>query len=176
MRASQAMVQQTAYVEDLSVAAGNMIAGAVAVTTGRLHLDDPAEAFERVRQNDVFALEYFRYELAHQIAMIATRMDPTIQAVYMEHELPEAEELGTPTISVTDPLHLVVYSEHQTAALRSLFEAIDRSLVGVLEARGISTAPGLIRVDIIDQAEARRVSASAGGFRPPPITLVHKDG
>ncbi len=169
------MIQQTAPVEDLTLAATNMVDGAIAVTTGRLHLDNPAEAFMRVRDNDVTALEYFRYELAHQIAMLSSGMDPTINAVYLEHELPEAEELGTPALRVTDPVHLVVYSEHQTAALRSLFEAIDRSLVDVFEQRGINAAPGLITIDIIDQQEARRVSASAGGFRPPPVTLVLKD-
>jgi hypothetical protein len=166
------MVQATSTIEDLARAAENMVAGAIAVTTGRLHLDDPWEAFERVRADDAPALEYFRHELAHQIAMVLTRMDPSVVEVYMEHELPEAEEFGTPHLRVNDPVHLVVYSERETAALRSLIDAIDRSIVEVLHGRELNVAPGLIRVDIIDQAQARRVNASAGGFRPPPVRLV----
>lgn len=168
------MAQAVCTVEDLSTSARNMIDVAIAVTTGRLHLDDPAVVFQRVLDDDATALGYFRHELAHQVAMFLMRMDPSVHAVYKEHELPEAEELGTPSLRLADPVHLVVYSERETAALRSLAHALDSSLVDGLGERCGPIAPGLIDIDIIDQAQARRVNASAGGFRPPPTMLASR--
>jgi hypothetical protein len=170
------MAQMVGTVEDLSTATRNIVDGAVAVTTGRLHLDSPEEASARILNEDVTALEYFRHELAHQIAMLLLRMDSEVIAVYKEHEIPEAEEFGTPSLRLNDPIHLVVYSQRETAALRSLIEAVDRSLVDVLSERCGSIAPGLIHADIIDDGvQARRVNASAGGFRPPPTKLVSRE-
>jgi hypothetical protein len=161
-------------VEDLATSARNMVDGAIAVTTGRLHLDDPDDAFYRVLNNDEIALEYFRHELAHQVAMLLIRMDPRVIAVFKEHELPEAEEFGAPYLRFSDPVHLVVYSHRETAALRCLCNALDGSLVDVLSEYCGRIAPGLLHIDIINQAQARRVSASAGGFRPPPTMLVSR--
>jgi hypothetical protein len=168
------MAQTVGIVEDLTQSARNMVDGALAVTTGRLRLEDPEVALGRVVDNEATALEYFRHELAHQIAMLLLRMDSQVITVYKEHELPEAEEFGTPPLRLTDPIRLVVYSERETAALRSLVEALDQSLVDVLSGHCGNVPCGLIDVDIIDQAQARRVNASAGGFRPPPMELVSR--
>jgi hypothetical protein len=168
------MAQAVGVVEDLTLSTRNMVDGALAVTTGRLHLEDPEQAFERVVHNDVTALEYFRHELAHQIAMLLIQMDPQVVTVYKEHELPEAEEFGTPQLRLTDPIRLVVYSERETAALRSLVGALDQSITDVLSEHCGRVASGLIDVDIIDEVRARRVNASAGGFRPPPMELVSR--
>ncbi|TVR73915.1 MAG: hypothetical protein EA415_06740 [Sphaerobacteraceae bacterium] len=167
-------MQTTTIVEDLSRASRNMLDGAIAVTTGRLHLESPSEALDQILENELSALEYFRHELAHQVGILLVRMDCSVTAVYKEHELPEAEELGTPALELTDPIYLVVRAERETAALRALVEAIDSSLVDALSAHCGRIAPGLIHVDIIDQAQARRVVERAGGFRPPPTILVSR--
>jgi hypothetical protein len=167
-------MQTTTVVEDLARSVRNMVDGAVAVTTGRLHLDRPEHALERLLSDELTALEYFRHELAHQIGMLLIRMDSGVEAVYKEHELPEAEELGTPSLKLTDPVHLVVRADRETAALRSLVSAIDSSVVDVLSDYCGRIAPGLIHVDIINQAQARRVVGRAGGFRPPPTILVSR--
>ncbi len=161
-------------VEDLALSAGNMVDGAIAVSAGRLHLEDPSQALTLLIEHDATALEYFRHELSHQIAMALMRFDGSVQAVYKEHELPEAEEFGTPQLRINDPLYLVVYSERETVALRSLICALDRSLVDALSEHCGQMAPGLINAEIINPAHARRVYASAGGFRPPPVKLVSR--
>jgi hypothetical protein len=168
------MIVTTGTVQDLRASAKNMVDGAIAVTTGRLHLDRPADTLERIINNDSTALEYFRHELAHQIAVLLIQMDPSVGSVYKEHELPEAEELGTPMLNLGDPLFLVVYSRRETAALRSLASALDQSLVDVLSEFSGSIAPGLLHIDIIDEVRARRANARAGGFRPPPTKLVER--
>lgn len=167
-------MQTMELVEDLTRSTRNMVDGAIAVTTGRLHLDHPQDALERILANDLTALEYFRHELAHQVGMLLVRMDSDVATVYMEHELPEAEELGTPALRLTDPVHLVIRADRETAALRSLVRAIDSSIVDVLSEYCGRIAAGLILVDIIDQDQARRINASAGGFRPPATILVSR--
>jgi hypothetical protein len=168
------VVQTVGTVQDLVTSARNMVNVAIAVTTGRLHLDTPEEALQRLLSNDTFALDYFRHELAHQVAMLLLQMDSSVITVYKEHEIPEAEELGTPDLRLTDPVHLVVYSRRETAALRSLTSALDQSLVDVLSSYCGQVAPGLLNIDIIDEAQARRVTASAGGFHPPPTELASR--
>jgi hypothetical protein len=166
------MIQATSVVEDLAVSARNMVDVAIAVTTGRMHLDDPSDARTMVFGNDAAALQYFRHELAHQVAMLLMRLDSSVVDVSLEHELPEAEEFGTPNLDIADPIRLIVQADRNSAALRSLISAIDTSLVDVLCAECGRIAPGLINVEIIDQAQARRFSSRAGGFRPPPTILV----
>lgn len=169
------MVQATRVGVDLIPAAENMVDVAVAVATGRLNLQNPDETRALLAGNDRAALEYFRHELAHQLSMLIMRTDTNVLAVYKEHEIPEAEEFGTPALSLADPLYLVVYSERETAALRSLISALDQVLAEVLSDRINTVRSGLIVVETVNPARSRSAIARARSFRPPPMLLVSRE-
>lgn len=170
-----AIPRNGATFEELAPAVRNMVDGAIAVATGLLHIDQPDETQRRLAEADRAAIDYFRHELAHQVAMVVLRSDANVSAVYKEHELPEAEELGSPDVSLADPIRLVVYSERETAALRSLLGALDDSLARELSDRGITVPSGLILADVLDPAEVSLAGARSRGFRPPPTLLATRE-
>jgi hypothetical protein len=168
-------VHATQTIEDLGRATRNMIVGAIAVTTGRLNLERPDDAMARVEVGDSTAIEYFRYELAHQVGILLVRSDENVIAVYKEHEIPEAEELGSPDTELSDPIDLVVYSERETAALRSLINAIDQSLAEALSERCGKVLSGVISAAIITPHQAKRTFSLANSLRPRPALLISRE-
>jgi hypothetical protein len=169
------MVSTTEVQHDLHYSARQILSAAVAVATGRLNLDDPVIAEEQVCRGNSPAIEYVRHEIARQVAGLILRTDHNVIAVYEEHQLPEAEEMDTPEPGIADPINLVVYSQLETAALRSLIDAIDQAIAEALAERWGNVSPGVISAEIVDEARSKRLHVRANGFRPPPTLLVSRE-
>jgi hypothetical protein len=170
------MTVSTQATEDLTATARNMVDSALAVATGRLAATSPAETLERVIGGDQAALAYFRHELAHQVAMLLLLSDRHLIALYLDHDLPEAEDCVPSELRLTDPIQLVVCVERETAALSGLVRAVDRSLCGVLSQWQGTAGEGLVIATMIQPVEVRRLHARVNGFRPPPTLLVSRGG
>jgi hypothetical protein len=170
------MTVSTQATEDLTATARNMVESALAMATGRLASTCPAETLQRVIGGDQAALAYFRHELAHQVAMLLLLSDRYVIAVYLDHDLPEAEDCVPPELRLADPIQLVVRVERETAALSGLVRAVDRALCGVLAHRQGMAGEGLVVATMIQPVEVRRLNARVNGYRPAPALLVSRGG
>jgi hypothetical protein len=69
----------------------------------------------------------------------------------------------------------VVYSERETAALRSLISAIDQSLAEALSERCGKVLSGVISAAIITPHQAKRTFSLANSLRPRPALLISRE-
>ena len=169
------MTGTTQVLDDLHYVMQQAVTAAIAVATGRLDLDDPAITTAKVREGHGPAIEYVRHEIARQVAGMLVREDDNVLAVYEEHVLPEAEEMSPPPPSLADPINIVVYSQLETAAMRSMIDGIDRALVEALTEQWGEVSPGIISVEVIDAERSKRLNLRANGFRPHPTLLVARE-
>jgi hypothetical protein len=167
-------VVATPMIEDLTQTARSMVESAVAVATGRLKAESPSEVRALVACDDQPALEYFRHELAHQIAMLVMLADHNVIAVYLEHDLPEAEECAPPDLRLADPIQLVLNVERETAALSGLVRAIDRAICGVVASWRVTECEGFITATMVQPSHVHRLRARVNGYRPAPSLLVSR--
>jgi hypothetical protein len=168
------MIAASAMTEDLMLTARSMVESALAVATGRLKAASPSDTRALVERDHHPALEYFRLELAHQIAMLMVLSDQNVVAVYLDHVGPEAEERALPGLRLADPIQLVLYVERETAALSGLVHALDRAICGVVASWRVAECEGLITTSIVQQTDARRLHTRVNGYRPALSLLVSR--
>lgn len=152
-----------------------MLRDAVSVSAKRLHLTSPIAAIELLHANDPTAVGYFRYELAHQIAHFLMRYDRHVLGVFEEQDVPIAEGLAPPELSLYDPLRLYVLVEHDTAALHALLTALDHALVQALARRFGHRVAGYLHAIVVDQARANLLRPRAHGYRPRPALVLARE-
>jgi hypothetical protein len=115
---------------------------------------------ERMRQGDGAAYGYCLYSVAKQLAETIGSLDGNVRAVYTfdceatpEDECLREIALGTPV------LHLLVWTQHKTAALSALIAALDRALArAYASVFGEGQPSSLLDVQVIDDADVGRRS------------------
>ena len=145
---------------ETSVAAGDVLARALSYCAGKMDLDGPQTVIERMRQGDGVACGYCLYSVAKQVAKAIGSLDGNVHAVYTFDcdATPEDECLGE-VVRGMPLVHLLVWTQRKTAALRALIAALDRALVrayaDVLEE---GQPASLLDVQVIDDADVERRS------------------
>jgi hypothetical protein len=161
---------------DLLDRAERMIEAAVAVTTGRMHLDAPQEARALLFQGDERAVLYFRHELGRQIASALLMMDQQVISVFEDQDVPDSEEEIPPATRLADPLRLFVRVEFETPVIIALVSAIGESLSHALVDAMPHQPHGFIQATIITDANSRLLRSRAHGYRPVPVLLGSRAG
>jgi hypothetical protein len=145
---------------EMSVAAEGILAQALSYCAGKMGLDGPQTATERMRQRDGVARGYCLYSVAKQVAEAIGSLDGNVRAVYTFDcdATPEDECLSE--IARGMPLvHLLVWAQRKTAALRALVSALDRALVrAYANVLGEGQPASLLDVQVIDDADVGRRS------------------
>jgi hypothetical protein len=109
-------------------------------------------------QNDRTACEYCLYGMAKQVAASLGAIDENVKEVYVFDYDATPEDLcfctGTHN---TRLIHLLVWTQHKTAALGSLVTALDRALAqaycDTIGTRGLTT---LLDVQIVDDVQVEQ--------------------
>lgn len=132
-----------------------------------------------LQQGDDSLIRNFQYALARTTARQLGDLDGNIRAVYVYEYDASAEDVCFGQVSPSFLVHLMVWAERKTSALRSLATAVDRALV---EAYADSARlPGLrhlLDVQIIDDAEVdQRLGCAAllSSLQNPPLLLWQRE-
>lgn len=145
---------------EMGVTVDGMLAQALSYCAGKMGLEGPQTAAERVRRGDSVACGYCLYSVAKQVGEAIGSLDGNVRAVYTFDcdATPEDECLSEITRGA--PLvHLLVWTRRKTAALCALVSVLDRALVrayaGVL---GKGQPASLLDVQVIDDVDVGRRS------------------
>ncbi len=106
---------------DATSAARHVISRTLASCAQEMALARPA-LIQRLRQRDRALLELWRCALAEQIATLLSSYDDAIKAAYL------AGDPVTGTIPEITSMHLIIWVQPRTAALRSLMDALQQAL------------------------------------------------
>lgn len=164
--------EQKVQTVDLVSKAERMIEAAIAVTTGRMHLDTPAEARALLFRGDETAICYFRHELGRQIGSVLVMMDPGVVAVLEDQDVPDSEEEVPPPPSLETPLRLFVHVDAVTPTIVELVRAIGDALAFALRDVLQHQPREFVSATFVTDRESRLLRARAYGFRPAPVLLA----
>jgi hypothetical protein len=148
---------------EIDVSAEQIWRQALSYCAGKMSLDGSHAVLERMRQGDGAASGYCLYSVARQIAQVIGSLDESVRAVYLFdcEATPEDECLGEVARGVP-LLHLLVWTQRRTAALRALIASLDGALVrGYANVLGQSAPSSLLDVQVIDDADVGRRSGYA---------------
>ena len=121
----------------------------------KIQVDSLDAVVDLLRQNDRAACEYCLYGVAKGVATHLGAMDEHVKAVYVLDYDATPEDLCFGTLNQDTPLvHLIVWTERKTAALRSLVAALDRALAqAYADLFGGHQIKILLDVQMIDDAD-----------------------
>ncbi len=146
---------------EMSVAAEGIWAQALSYCAEKMGLEGPQTVTKRMRQGDGVACGYCLYSVAKQVAEAIGALDENVRVVYTFDcdATPEDECLGAAARG-TPLLHLLVWAQRKTAALRALVSALDRALArAYAHVLGEGQPPAsLLDVQVIDDADVGRRS------------------
>lgn len=157
---------------DLARTAVNMVAAAIAVTAGRMHLEASDAAVDVLRRDDPAAVGHFWAELGRQVATTLLRGSDQVVAIYEEQAVPESEEMAPEEPSLNRPLRLYVQAHIETAALRTLVGALDHALAAAITLRLDHIVTRSVDALIITGEHDRLLSRGVRGYRPAPILVA----
>lgn len=125
----------------------------------KLGLAGPQEAMDRLREGDGCAGKYCGYSIAKQVCAALGDLDENVKAGYLCDYDATPEDLCFQEGSDTSPIHLIVWCERKTSALRSLVNAVDRALTTkYAELLGSDRLAHLLDAQIIDDDDVENRS------------------
>lgn len=160
---------------NLGESAPNMLAAAIAVTTGRLNLSSTLETRRRIVRGDSVAVSYFRFELARQVAAALLWMDRQVRAVYEEPDELVAEEVAPEPPDLGAPLRILIDVENHTPALDAAIDALSDALRLSLDAMTPYPPRRSIEALVINHHNKRLLQPGRYGYRPAPTLLAGRD-
>jgi len=151
---------------NLSVITASIITEALANCSQKMHLRGKEEVLKGLIKSDDFISGSFRYYIAKQVAEYLGEVEAGVKAVYYLEEQDEPVQ--------TRLICLIVQVERKTAALASLMEGLNQSLVEEykkLMAPNSSQLKYLLSVIFLDSVEAESKTGEAAilssCFNPP---------
>ncbi len=155
-----ARVDIPAQPAEMRVAVERILAQALSYCADKMSLESLQAASERICQGDGVACGYCLYSVAKQVAETIGSLDGNVRAVYTYdcEATPEDQCLGE-IARGTSLVHLLVWTQRKTAALRALITAMDRALVrAYTSVLGGRQPTSLLDVQVIDDADVGRRS------------------
>jgi len=108
----------------------------------------------RLMEGDGRACEYCHYSVAKQVAETLGTLDDNIKAIYIHDYDATPEDLCFGEAGRALPIHLLVWAQPKTAALKVLVETWDRALAqGYAEMIGGRQFESVLDVQVLDDAD-----------------------
>ncbi len=103
---------------------------ALKTSAGKMGLRDVKAVIACLKENDPVACSYCHYNVAKELGTVLGSWDKNIRAVYAYgyDDNTSAEECSE-NISLFSLVHMIIWAERKTKALKALIEAIDHALV-----------------------------------------------
>jgi hypothetical protein len=157
---------------EMDVTAEEILAEALSYCACKMALDGPQVVAERIRHGDSGARGYCLYSIAKQVAKTIGSLDGNVRAVYtFDYDATPEDECLSEVVRGAPLVHLLVWTQRRTAALRALVSALDRALVrGYAGALGNGQPASLLDVQVIDDADV----GSRSGYGALLSSMYHR--
>jgi hypothetical protein len=144
-------------VSEVTATAQVVLTRAVEYCAQKMGLDSSQAVIDRLRASDGRAREYCHYSVAKEVAESLGALDDNIKATYICDYDATAEDLCFGEAGRALPIHLLVWAERKTAALKVVTGAWDRALSqGYAEMIGGHQPAHLLDVQVVDDADVEK--------------------
>ena len=150
-------MNEVSAVKDISGTAQVVLTQAMEYCAQKMRLDSSQAVIDRLRASNGRACEYCHYSVAKQVAESLGALDDNIKATYIYDYDATPEDLCFGEAGRALPIHLVIWAERKTAALKVLAETWDRALAqGYAEMIGGRQPAHLLDVQMVDDADVEK--------------------
>jgi hypothetical protein len=150
-------MSEVSEVKDVAGTGPVVLTQAMEYCAQKMRLDSPQAVIDRLRAGDAQACEYCHYSVAKQVAESLGALDNNIKATYIYDYDATPEDLCFGEAGRALPIHLLVWAERKTAALKILAETWDRALTqGYAEMIGGRQPAHLLDVQMVDDADVEK--------------------
>ena len=150
-------MSQVSEVKNVAGTAQLVLTQAVEYCAQKMRLDSSQAVIERLRASNGQACEYCHYSVAKQVAESLGALDDNIKATYIFDYDATPEDLCFGEAGQALPIHLLVWAERKTAALKVLAETWDRALAqSYAEMIGGCRPAHLLDVQVVDSADVEK--------------------
>jgi hypothetical protein len=150
-------VSKVSEVKDVAGTAQLVLTQAVEYCAQKMRLDSSQAVIDRLRASNGRACEYCHYSVAKQVAESLGALDDNIKATYIFDYDATPEDLCFGEAGQALPIHLLVWAERKTAALKVLAETWDRALTrSYAEMIGGCRPAHLLDVQVVDSADVEK--------------------
>ena len=150
-------MNEVSEVKDVASAAQVVLTQAVEYCAQKMRLDSSQAVIDRLRASNGQACEYCHYSVAKQVAESLGALDDNIKATYIYDYDATPEDLCFGEAGRALPIHLLVWAERKTAALKVLTETWDRALTqGYAEIIDGRQLAHVLDVQMVDDADVEK--------------------
>lgn len=129
---------------------------AAAFCAQKMQLAGRDAVVECLRQGDGCACGYFSYALAEQVAECIGELDGSVRAVYVADYDATPQDVCFDDTQHVPLVHLIIWAERRSAALKALVSVLDRALVeGYGEMVDASDLKHLLDAQIVDDGDVK---------------------
>jgi hypothetical protein len=144
-------------VKDVAGTAQVVLTQAVEYCAQKMRLDSSQAVIDRLQAGDGQACGYCHYSVAKQVAESLGAMDDNIKAAYIYDYDATPEDICFGEAGRALPIHVLVWAERKTAALKVLVETWDRALAqSYAEMIGGHQSAHLLDVQVVDNADVEK--------------------
>lgn len=144
-------------VKDVVGTAQVVLTQALEYCAQKMRLGSSQAVIDCLRAGDGRACGYCHYSVVKQVAECLGAMDGNIKAAYLYDYDATPEDLCFGEAGRSLPIHMLVWAERKTAALKVLAETWDRALAqGYAEMIGGHQSAHLLDVQVVDNADVEK--------------------
>jgi len=141
---------------DVSGIAEVILHQALGFCAEKMGLQDETQALDRLRQGDSMACSYWHYALAQQVAEQMGAWDEDIQAAYVCTYDATPQDVCFSEQASLYPVHIIIWAQRKTAALRALVETMDHALLQCCaDIVNASEQTHILDIQIVDDNEVQ---------------------
>lgn len=144
-------------VKDVAGTAQAVLSQAMEYCAQKMRLDSSQAVIDRLKTGNGQACGYCHYSVAKQVAESLGALDDNIKAAYIYDYDATPEDLCFGEAGQALPIHVLVWAERKTAALKMLAETWDRALAqsyaGMI---GGHQSAHLLDVQVVDNADVEK--------------------
>jgi hypothetical protein len=165
-------------VGDLSRTSREILDEAMEYCAEKMNLNGSGTVIEKLISGEGRACSYCHYSVARRVAEFLGAIDHNVKAAYIYDydATPQDHCLGGGGRGL--PIHLLVWAERKTAALKLMVETWDRALAeGYAELIGGRPSAHVLDVQVVDDSEVQKrigYGALLSSIHYPPVQLWSK--
>ena len=142
---------------DPATAADGMVRQALSTCGERIRAESLEGLLEQLRRGDPAAWSHYQYALARQVGEYLETCDDDVKAVYIYDHDWTPEDGQWKETGLAPLIHLIVWAQPKTAALRALIDILNRALAHRLgRIVGTLSVTQLLDAHVIDDQDVSR--------------------
>jgi hypothetical protein len=168
-------MNKTLEMQDVASTSKVILDGAMEYCAQKMSLNGRQSVMDGLRAGDGRMCGYCHYSVAKQVAQFIGALDENVKAAYMYDYEATPQDLCPDRGGQALPIHLLIWADRKTAALKLMAETWDRALAqSYAEVLGGQPSAHVLDVQVVDNGDVQKrmgYGALLSSLHYPPVQL-----